>query len=240
MRYISSLRGKLKTKFWNAYTHLQASKLSATTTAVVDTSQAGELHSILSLMKPSSTNFFVDVGAHDGKYLSNSWPLVKMGWRGILIEPLPKVFTTLTKNYAGINGVTLVNKACSNISGIQQLYVGSDGDTGQMSTLCADDNEWFRQNRTTDFVEVQVDRLSNILTDCDAPHNAFLLLVDAEGMDYEVLQGLDIGRYQPEVIVTEEYASNPDKHQKKYALLRDYGYTYRSLVGYNTIWERTA
>ena len=38
-----------------------------------------------------------------------------------------------------------------------------------------------------------------------APTRPGMLLIDAEGMDFEVLNGLDFDRYRPTIIVTEEY-----------------------------------
>jgi hypothetical protein len=34
--------------------------------------------------------FYIEVGANDPKTLSQTWLLEKVGWRGILIEPLPR------------------------------------------------------------------------------------------------------------------------------------------------------
>jgi hypothetical protein len=63
-----------------------------------------------------------------------------------------------------------------------------------------------------------------------------MLLIDAEGMDYEVLQGLDFNRFRPRIVVTEEYISNPEKHHNKYRLLPDRDYTFYKMVGCNTFW----
>lgn len=42
---------------------------------------------------------FVDIGAHDGISISNSYFFEKnMGWNGICIEPIPEVFASLTAN----------------------------------------------------------------------------------------------------------------------------------------------
>ena len=35
---------------------------------------------------------FVDIGAHDGVTISNSLLFEKIGWNGICVEPLPKIF----------------------------------------------------------------------------------------------------------------------------------------------------
>jgi FkbM family methyltransferase len=203
-----------------------------------DTSQGGEVAALRALIQPDDPKYLVDVGAHDGKYLSNSWPFIQAGWQAIAIEPLPSVYNELVKNHRSHKNVACLNLACADKPGNVPLYLGIDGEQGQMSTLCTDDNEWFRQNRSSKSILVEVDTLTRILDQHHWPSRFTVLLVDAEGMDYEVLLGLDFNKYQPRIIVTEEYVSNPEKHQKKYDLLRSMGYTYHSLVAYNTIWIR--
>lgn len=205
---------------------------------VADTSQGGEVATLRALINSNDPKYLVDVGAHDGKYLSNSWPFIQAGWNAIAIEPLPVAFDELVKNHRNHRNVTCINMACAEKPGSLPLYIGIDGENGQMSTLCTDDNEWFQQNRSSKSILVQVDTLTNILDGQRWPAQFPILLVDAEGMDYEVLLGLDFKKYQPRIIVTEEYVSNPEKHQNKYALLRSMGYTYHSLVAYNTIWVK--
>lgn len=41
---------------------------------------------------------FLDVGAFDGKSLSNTWRLLELGWHGVLVEPAPHNFLALMEN----------------------------------------------------------------------------------------------------------------------------------------------
>ena len=190
------------------------------------------------LLQKCSCRYLVDVGAHDGRSWSNSRDFMLRGWHGILIEPLPKVFAQLAYVYRNNPRATCLNLACSDSSGEQPLYVGADGDTGMGSTLCDDDNEWFGTMRGTATISVKTETLTTILDQTAWPTDFGLLLVDAEGMDYEVLCGLDFARYEPAVIVTEDYVSNPAKHAAKYDLLRANRYRLHHVTGdgANSIW----
>lgn len=203
-----------------------------------DPSQHGEVAALRELLKEGFPPYLVDVGAFDGEALSNSRPFVLEGWRAVLIEPHPVQFSRLRRLYEHEPAVRCVNKACSDATGTLPLYLGSDGDDTMMSTLCTDDNPWFRANRSDTAVEVAVDTLTNVLDAASCPEDFSILLVDAEGMDYEVLRGLDLERYRPRIVVTEEYISNPGKHNAKYRLLLDRGYTFYRMVGCNTVWIR--
>ena len=190
------------------------------------------------LLKGYPRPYLVDVGAHDGRSWSNSRGFMLRGWHGILVEPLPKVFTQLAYIYRNNPKATCLNLACTDRSGQQPLYVGTDGDIGMGSTLCEDDNEWFAGMRGDKAILVRTETLTGVLNQADWPQDFALLLVDAEGMDYEVLCGLDFSRYQPSVIVTEEYVANPAKHQAKYDLLRTNGYRLHQVTveGANAVW----
>lgn len=180
--------------------------------------------------------FVLDAGANDGVTISNSLPFVEAGWRAVLIEPAPAVFEKLKKHHGQRKNVTCLQLACSNKTGEAELHIGSDGDEGFLSSLSEANNEWFKVARGTQSVKVKTDTLTNILTERKAPRCPGLLLVDCEGMDYEVLQGLDFSRFHPTVIVTEEYEWEPKKHAAKYSLLIRNNYTLVQKVGCNTVW----
>ena len=207
-----------------------------------DKSQNGEVTLLKRLVNEfACQNFLVDVGANDGITISNSFPFIRAGWGGILIEPAPAVFRKLQANHRRRGNVTCLQIACSNKSGEADLYIGSDGEEGLLSSLCETDNEWFRQSRTSHAVKVKTDTLTNVLREHAAPNSPGILLVDCEGMDYEVLLGLDFAQFRPTVIATEEYEWEPAKHAVKYGLLIQNNYSLVQKVGCNTIWiDRSA
>jgi FkbM family methyltransferase len=178
----------------------------------------------------------VDVGANNGVDLSNSLPFVKRGWRAVLIEPAPAIYAKLVENNSGRSNVTCLQIACSDRTGESDLFIGTDGEEGFMSTLSQSDNEWFAAARSATSIAVKTDTLTNILQSNGSPSQPGLLLVDCEGMDYEVLLGLDFSKFRPTVICTEEYEWEPTKHAAKYSLLIENGYSLVQKVGANTIW----
>jgi FkbM family methyltransferase len=209
---------------------------------VVDHSQAGEATLLRKLVKDfECQKWIIDVGANDGVTISNSLPFVKLGWRAILIEPVPAVFKKLIANCGDCENVTCLQIACCDKCGEADLYFGSDGEDGILSTLCTSDNEWFNSARSSNSVKVRTDTITNILKRYHAPNRPGILMVDCEGMDYEVLLGLDFGQFRPTVIITEEYEWEPEKHAAKYALLIRANYSLVQKVGCNTFWiDRSA
>ncbi len=207
-----------------------------TGSTIEETSQAGETEVLRRLMPTHIPTLVVDVGAHDGRFLSNSYPFIAQGWRGLLVEPLPAVFERLVANHLRHPNATCVNVACGAESGVAPLFIGTDGELGQNSTLSTDDTEWMRNHRTSNSIDVKVEPISKVLDQHGIGGDIGLLLVDCEGMDLEALQGLDPTRHRPWIVVTEQYAQNPTKEAAKAELLRSWGMTFRSAVGYNDIW----
>jgi hypothetical protein len=86
-------------------------------------------------------------------------------------------------------------------------------------------------------IRVTVKSLTSLLDEHEAPADFSLLFVDAEGVDLEVLAGLDFDRYRPRVIVTEDDVANAARHADKYLLLQRRGYVLYTVVGAtNSVW----
>jgi FkbM family methyltransferase len=179
-----------------------------------DGSQAGEVTELRGLIRPGFPESIVDVGAYDGVSLSNSRPFVLAGWRGVLIEPHPTHFARLQENSASLPNVECLRCACSDEAGVLPLFIGTDGADTMMSTLSRDDNAWFKRTRSAESVDVAVEPVEAILDRVEFPRDFGILLVDTEGMDYEVLRGVAFERHSPRIILTEEYILNPDKHKR--------------------------
>ena len=207
-----------------------------------DNSQNGEVTLLRNIVDTfECQKFVVDVGANDGVTISNSLPFINNGWHAILIEPAPAVFKKLKAKHGAREHVLCLQIACSDKTGEADLYFGSDGDEGFLSTLCQADNDWFKQARSSLTVKVKTNTLNNILSEYGAPKHPGMLLVDAEGMDYEVLLGLDFRLFRPTIIATEEYEWEPQKHAAKFGLLIHNNYSLVQKVGCNTVWiDRSA
>ena len=120
---------------------------------------------------------------------------------------------------------------CAEKSGAFPLYVGNDGEAPSTSTLSVDPE--LLKLRTKGTIMVQVERLTDVLATQQIQPDFGLLTVDVEGMDLEVLQGLDFSRHRPRMIITEDY---PPKFPAKSELLKKNGYQFRTQVSVNSIW----
>jgi FkbM family methyltransferase len=173
----------------------------------------------------------VDIGAHDGVCGSNSRALLEKGWRGVLVEPLPRIFEKLKQNSRQFPEVALLELAVSNERGFAQLAIGRDGDLGQMSSLSHDPG--LSPNLSGQVIQVRTATLADVLDADGVPQDFGVLLVDAEGWDLTVLQGLEHTSKRPRLIVTENFTPTNDP---KYRLLAGYGYDCVGFWGGDSFW----
>ena len=189
-------------------------------------------------------DFFVDVGAHNGVSISNSYKFIKNGWRAISIEPNPHIFKDLKKNLDEYkDNVKFVKIAVSDKKGKTKFYFDKKGFLpnrkkgsrshklkGMRSTI---QPQLFHE-MSKNYIIVNVDTLTNILNKYNVPKNISILSIDTEGMDYEVLKGLDFSKYKPSIIVTEDYKKTKDI---KYNFLRKMGYKHINQFGIDSVWK---
>lgn len=125
--------------------------------------------------------FFIEAGANDGITQSNTKLLEECyGWKGILIEPSPNLFSTLISNRP--------NSKCFQcaLGSFQEdnTYLTGDFDGKLMSSV-----NGVKGNRRSS-IKVVTRSLQSILDECDIRHVNFFSL-DTEGYEFNVLKGID-------------------------------------------------
>jgi FkbM family methyltransferase len=201
----------------------------------IDYSQYGQALLLEQLITDDTPHILVDIGAHDGVCGSNSRALLEEGWRGLLVEPLPQVFERLKENSASLPNVTLIQAACSDRSGSAKIRIGRDGNLGQMSSLSQDPH--LLENLSDQMIEVQTATLPDLIATHNVPDDFGVLLVDTEGWDLTVLQGLERTPVRPRIIVTEEFVGT---NVAKYRFLASLGYENVGLWGSDSFWIHRA
>lgn len=205
-------------------------------------SQNGEDCLLWQFFEQKPTGFFVDVGAFDGVYLSNSLSFEQQGWRGLCLEPLPESYQWCAHNRqattlqvacvgdANQSETTFYREPLGTLSGLQRdeqreadvtrrlakhglTFKGFEAITVPTRTLTALLDEHLPANVPLDFVSI-----------------------DVEGTELDVLAGFDLKRYQPRVIVIE--ANDAAMRDAISAALRPYGYRLGRRVQQNFFYVR--
>ena len=173
--------------------------------------------------------FYVDVGAQDPEAESVTRAFYERGWSGINIEPVDEYFDKL--NQTRPHDINL-KVAIGGVSGLRTLYsfVGSGLSTLD-SEICARHQA---AGLTAAKTDVQVVTLTDVLK--NSPRSPIhFLKIDVEGAEGEALEGLDLDRIRPWIIVVEatEPNSTMTSHDKWERLLTDRRYCFAYFDGLN-------
>lgn len=148
--------------------------------------------------------YFVDVGAADPEYISQTWDLERKGWNGVLIEPRPECAAQLREQ----RRAKVFQVACTSPRnrGTMRMNV-----LGRYSSL--NDSLVIAGMRPEGTIEVATRTLDDILTEAQAPVPIDFISIDVEGHELDVLEGLDLARWRPRLLLVEDHVLNRRLHR---------------------------
>ena len=159
--------------------------------------------------------YFVEFGATDGLYLSNSYLLEKeFSWRGIVAEPATRWHDALRKNRSCSIETDCVWRDTGSTLTFHEMDVGEYSKVDEF-------NQYRRQHGTS--YDVKTISFNDLLDKYDAPQRIDYLSIDTEGSEFDILSSFDFSRRQFGVI-TVEHNYTPVR-EKIYQLLTRKGYT---------------
>jgi len=172
-------------------------------------SQTGEdlivkfIFDALGIEKPS----YIDIGAHDPSHLSNTAIFYNNGSRGVNIEPNSVLYGNIKK--ARKDDINL-NIGIGSSNEVLDFFVMN---SPTMSTFSREEAEDLVNNHNFKIVDVRKVPLMTIEHVIDKYCNGCFpdfLSLDAEGLDYAILQSIDFDKHGPTVICVEtiEYSES--------------------------------
>lgn len=179
---------------------------------------AAEDEWILSQFPEGFQGYAVELGAHDGRYISNTFLLEEKGWTVLCIEPNPAHEAELRKNRrlvltCACNDTPQEEATLYTYSGIHNLT--------QTSLVNPGDGQ----------ATVAVRTLADCLDQAGFPRLDAISL-DVDGLELNILRGADLPRWHPTVIVVEN-----NEGDALTQFLTNSGYTHMDSRGHNQLWH---
>ena len=197
---------------------------------------------------------FVEIGSNDGDQHDHLRPhILERAWSGIMVEPVPYVFERLRRNYGDLERVQLANVAIADEDGtvpFHHLVAPPDdlaaeklpawydaiGSLSRAAVLSHADRFPDLENRlvTTDVPSLTY----RTLLDRHRVEHVDLLLIDAEGLDWHILESIDLRAGPPRMLIYEHYHLSRADRARAGKHLRAHGYETME-EGFDTFCVRT-
>lgn len=189
---------------------------------------------------------FVEVGANDGYYVSNSWGLAVRGWRGLCIEPIPELAQACKTRFTAHPNITVLERAVTEPGHkTVHLHVAGALTTADLETLAEYTQlEWAKPQLTDQVYVAPASTLDHVLEEFEIPEGFDVLIVDVEGHEPAVFRGFSINRFRPRMMIVEIADVHPhlraraEAHSALSREIRQHGYriVFKDFV--NTIFVR--
>ncbi len=164
----------------------------------------------------------LDIGANDGKTLSNSYACITRGWRAVLVEPSKKCFEAMIKNIKEVIKekdwmVDFYNVAISDTDGMAIFHEsGSHAEKlygenhSLLSSLSKAEITKWKDEKFTE-TEVKVWSFKTLL-ETSRKKDFHLITIDAEGFDYIILTQIDLSEVHCKMLIVEYNGSEEQKY----------------------------
>ena len=154
---------------------------------------------VLYFTQQKKDGYFIEIGACDGKHLSNTFALEKKGWTGIICEP-SRFWHQKMKNRKCV----LSKKAVFSESGKKLMFneVPKYPELSGCNDYLENDNN---NKLRKDFTSYEVETIS--LNDLIKKHldnkQIDYISIDTEGSEFEILKDFDFKKHQVEIFTIE-------------------------------------
>jgi len=155
-----------------------------------------------------SEGYFVEVGAYDGEFVSNTSCLADHGWGGLYIEPIYNHYQKCLKRHDK-NDVTVANVAIGLEEGETTIYYGDTLTTlDQEQVQRYSEIDWAQHISFSETVCDQM-RLDTLMEKVEVPKEFDVLVVDVEGKEAEVFETFELDEWKPKMIIVELEDEHP-------------------------------
>lgn len=187
-------------------------------------SQMGEDVWIWDILAGQTEGFFIEVGAFDGYLLSVTYALEAVGWNGLLIEALPERAEQCRKRRPHSRVVHSALGRRGSHGTIPFINV-HDAEGGTLSYIkpnvsTAHHKSIQGSRLKTETIDVPITTMNELLKDHTGPID--IAMIDVEGAELDVLDGFDLDKHKPRLLILEDNSQGKDPALASYMSTKPY------------------
>lgn len=179
----------------------------------------------------------LDIGANDGRTFSNSLFFSLKDWQVYLVEPSPKAYERLVKEYENRTSFVIYPYAIGTEPGKVKFFESGSlirkNDVALVSTFDDDEKKRWPEMKFEETI-VDVITFADLIEKIGKNYFDFIS-IDAEGFDLKILQQIDFFKISCRVICIEWNGKNEALY---WACVKDHGFRLIAKNGENLIYGR--
>jgi FkbM family methyltransferase len=198
-------------------------------------SQCGEDAVIWDALAQPLDGFYIEVGAFDGYNYSATYALDCIGWSGLLVEPIPERARQCRERRPDAR---VVHAALGrrDAAGSTAFCITDDQFGGMLSHLHADSRNARKMEGTSKrTVTVPLTSMNELLKSHAGDIDAVVL--DVEDTETDVLDGFDLDRFRPKLMIIEDETTVPETAISMY--MSRAPYTQSGWIGFSRVYLRS-
>ena len=156
---------------------------------------------VLSQLNMKKNGYFVEIGATNGVYLSNTFMLEKIfNWDGLLVEPAKTWHRELKEmRKCSIDLRCVLDNRSSPVTFTEV----NDSEYSTIEAFKSSDSHENKRQKINSKYTVETVSLTQLLVDHNSPEKIDYISIDTEGSEYEILKSFDFSKYSIECITIE-------------------------------------
>lgn len=184
-------------------------------------SQFGEDALLFELFAGQSTGFFIEVGAYDGLSFSVSAAFESLGWSGLLVEATPARAAECKVNRPGSRVIHAALGAPDSPPtatfriGVNRAKEGETSGSDMLSHLDTAAAHASRSESSRRFETITVPMMTLSAALGNLPVLIDFASIDVEGGEWNLLQGLDLTKHRPRVMLIEQGSGPNDPDARR-------------------------
>jgi FkbM family methyltransferase len=174
---------------------------------------------------------FLEIGAYDGVFLSNTYCLLERGWTGVMVEPSPEAFLKLRDNLKQFqDNIQLVNCAIGDKHGLTKFFECDESSTDyikSISTVIPSHVQWWGSQNSYPkprFREFHVATVPLIDVLNQFGYDFGFVNIDVEGANEMVLSQLPVSKMDCLQLICVEkdyHGARYDKYLPNFGLIEE-------------------
>jgi FkbM family methyltransferase len=200
-----------------------------------DFSQSLEYSKLKFIFDRCQNRTIVDIGANDGKNCSNSFPLIKRGWKGLLVEANLLLEERILFNTRGLDVSLELSAITPSPCGQVELFLDRVTSSNLRASLATHNLiEWRERNLSNQSVFVNSLTINQLFEKYPQFYCPGVLSIDVEGLDSDILLSMT-PCCVPVILIKEIDFSDLDRALAVHSFLNGLGLVMAFRIGCNEI-----